>query len=224
MEKMRVLILYTIIFFILFNSDNRVFNDKVVIAFTFDDGPSEYTRKIAHLLYTYQYGATFFQIGNKVKEDIDIIDYLSARDLEIGSHGFNHFNYLYLDKDDILREINTHIILTENRVKYFRPPYGLYNKMVVSLINKPIILWNKDTLDWKIKDRYAISDYILNNYSAGDIFLMHDVYEETYEALKIVLPMLKDRGVVVTCVSGLFDYYNIPLENSKVYYNIKSTI
>lgn len=33
-----------------------------------------------------------------------------------------------------------------------RPPYGAVNQKVRSAIEKPIILWTVDTLDWKTDD------------------------------------------------------------------------
>ena len=42
--------------------------------------------------------------------------------------------------------------LSVNNATVFRPPYGAYDKTIVSELNVPIVMWTIDTLDWKHRD------------------------------------------------------------------------
>ena len=48
---------------------------------------------------------------------------------------------------------------------------------------------------------------------------MHDIYSATANAIEIVIPKLIEKGYKIVCVSELFYYKNIKLENGKVYGN-----
>ena len=41
------------------------------------------------------------------------------------------------------------------------------------------------------------------NVSDGSIILMHDIYESTYDAVKILLPLLQAEGYDIVTVSEL---------------------
>jgi hypothetical protein len=43
----------------------------------------------------------------------------------------------------------------------------------------------------------------MSQVKSGDIILMHDIYENTYEATKIILERLHDEGYDVVSVSEL---------------------
>ena len=105
-----------------------------------------------------------------------------------------------------------------------RPPYGSLNDDVKKNVPYPFILWNIDTEDWKTRDKDEIKQEILDNIQEASIILMHDtkaVHNADLEALKEILPELTEEYKFVT-VSELFEYYNITLEDGKVYRKIKS--
>lgn len=198
--------------------------DKV-IAFTFDDGPSEYTIEIVDALIENNAKATFFELGSKMKNNQKITKYANEKGMEIASHSYSHKNLNELNIRELLNEINsTNIIykeITGSDIKLMRPPYGNNNEYLVKLINKPIIMWNIDTEDWLNKDSETIYNHIINNISDGSIVLMHDIYYETVLAVKKVLPVLKDMGYKVTTVSELAYIKDKTLENGKIYRYIK---
>lgn len=199
--------------------------DKV-IAFTFDDGPSQYTTDLVDTLIQHNSKATFFELGNRMKYNQDIVREVYNKGMEIGSHTYAHKNLNKLDANSIDEEINsTNIIyneITGDNIKYVRPPYGNANSLVRSRIVVPIINWNVDTNDWLTRDSEATYNHILNNVSDGDIVLMHDIYPETIEAVKMVLPVLKEMGYKVTTISELANEKGRVLENGVIYRSIKS--
>ena len=46
---------------------------------------------------------------------------------------------------------------------------------------------------------------------------MHDTYSTTFEALKLILPYLKENNYEVVSVSKLYSIYNTELEKTKSY-------
>lgn len=198
--------------------------DKV-IAFTFDDGPSSYTKEVADTLIANDSKATFFELGNRMKYNQEAVRYLYDNKMEVASHTYAHKNLNKLSIEEIDEEINsTNIIyneITGDNIKHVRPPYGNANETVKSRINVPIITWNVDTEDWLSRDSEKIYNHILEHAKDGDIILMHDIYPETLEAVKKVLPVLRERGFKITTITELANEKGKTLEKGHVYRSIE---
>ena len=181
-------------------------NINKFIAFTYDDGPSEYTADLLNTLEKNNSSATFFVIGNNIKGRENIIKKIYKSKSEVGSHGYSHINFTNLDKEELNTEINSTNILfnsiTNDKISLLRPPYGDYDDNVKSL-NYNIILWNIDSKDWLLKDSEKIYNNVLKNACDGCIVLMHDIYPETLEATKKLIPELKSLGYSIVSVSKL---------------------
>ena len=219
--------IYKVYIYLPSNNECEVFNktyDKIV-AFTFDDGPSEYTMEIVNTLVLNNSKATFFELGNRMKYNQEIVKNVLNNGMEIGSHTYAHKNLNKLTIEEIDEEINsTNIIFNEitgENIKLLRPPYGNINELVKSRVNTPIITWNIDTNDWLYKDSEHVYNHIIENIESGDIILMHDVYSETVEAVKKVVPYLIEKGYKITTVSELAKYNNIELKEKEVYRSLK---
>ena len=200
--------------------DNDVISNKY-IALTFDDGPNYNTNKVLDILEENNVPATFFVLGNRIKENENILKRMVSSKMEIGNHTFNHLLLTKYKEDKVKSEINdTSNLIFEVTGKYptlFRPSYGSCNKMIRSIVDTPIIIWDIDTLDWKYHNSRRISSRVINKVKDGDIVLMHDIYSATANALEIIIPSLKSKGYTFVTVSDLFYYKNIPLEKGKVY-------
>ena len=102
------------------------------IAFTFDDGPSKYTEEILKTLEYNNSTATFFMLGNRMKYNKDIVLKVYNSNNEIESHTYSHKNLTKLKDKELKKEVNnTNIIyneITNDSIKYIRPPYGSLNK------------------------------------------------------------------------------------------------
>ncbi len=182
-------------------------SNKPIIALTFDDGPSKYTKQIVDLLKKYNCNATFFVLGNKVKIYKDTIKESISNGNEIGNHSYNHKWLSRLKIEDIKEQINKTQDILKEEVNYtpilLRPTYGSVNKKIRNNTNLEIVLWNVDTLDWKIKSSKKIADRSLSQIKDRSIILMHDTHERTYEALKIMIPKLIDEGYQFVTISEL---------------------
>lgn len=125
------------------------------------------------------------------------------------------------DVSENIAKLNTkYNELTGDNIKYLRPPYGAYNKNNLDTINMPLILWDLDTEDWRYRDVDHIVNYIIENVNDGSIILMHELYETSYEALKIALPKLYSMGYQVVSITELANIKNRTLEPGHAYRKI----
>lgn len=126
---------------------------------------------------------------------------------EIGNHTFNHKKLTTLS----LRNAKLQIDSTDAVIKaaighnatVFRPPYGAYNKSIVNQLNVPNVLWSIDTLDWKHHNPQKTLAAVQKNAKNGSIVLMHDIHQETADALDSILAMLQKQGYEFVTVSEL---------------------
>lgn len=206
--------------------ENSETNDKFTkyIAFTFDDGPSKYTKELLKTLELNDSSATFFMLGNRMKYYKEVVKEVNNSNSEVASHTYSHKNLNKLSKKEILNEINSPVILfkeiTGENIKYLRPPYGNYNDTVKST-KYPIILWNIDPKDWLQKDSNKVYNNVLGHACDGCIVLMHDIYPTTIEAVKMLIPKLNDMGYKVVNITKLLEKKNHILKNSEIIRKIK---
>lgn len=196
------------------------------VALTFDDGPSSFTEEIIDLLQKYNYNATFFVLGNKLNLNYkDILKKSIKNGNEIGVHGYSHRSFTKMRQATMEEEITKTKKYIKNLTGYestlVRPPYGNITKTIKNYNLGPYILWNNDTLDWKLRDANKISSRLINSIEDKSIILMHDTYLTTFKALEIILPYLKENNYVVTTVSKIYELNGITLESNKSYRYIK---
>ncbi|MDY3990094.1 MAG: polysaccharide deacetylase family protein [Massilioclostridium sp.] len=195
---------------------------KPMIALSFDDGPHPVnTPRILDTLKQNGARATFFVLGNRVDSYADVLKREYEEGHEIGSHTFSHASLNKLGTEDLNYQVNE----TDSRIQnligvapaLLRPPYGAVNDTVKAMVNKPLALWNLDTLDWKSRDKDAVANTILRDVSDGDIILMHDLYGSTADAVEIAVPELVKRGYQIVTVSELLNARSITPTAGKVY-------
>lgn len=206
-------------------SEESVFDEsKKYIAFTYDDGPSDYTLEVLNTLDANNSSATFFMLGNKMKKNSEIVKTVNSSISEVGSHTYSHKNLVNLSEKEINNEINsTSIIFNEitgDNIKYVRPPYGNYNNKVKS-VGYPLILWNIDPKDWLVRDSDKIYNNIIKNACDGCIVLMHDCYKETVEASKMVIPKLKEMGYEIVSISKLIEIKKYNIDQNKAITSVR---
>lgn len=204
--------------------DNLDNSDKKFIAFTFDDGPGKYTSELIDTLELNNSSATFFMLGNRMKYNTDIVKKVYNSNSEIGTHTYSHKRLTSLSNDEIYNEINSSEIIfndiTGDHLKYLRPPYGSYNDHIKDL-GYNIILWNIDPKDWLTRDSKKIYNSVLNNACDGCIVLMHDIYPETIEAVKMLIPTLNEMNYEVVSISNLIYNKNHILSKDEVISHVK---
>lgn len=178
------------------------------IALTFDDGPHpKVTPQILKILEEYDAKATFFVVGNKVKNNPKVLQAVADAGHEIGNHTYSHAKLTALSA----RKIKLQIDSTDAAIKaaigqnatVFRPPYGAYNKIVTSQLKVPNVLWTIDTLDWKHHNPKKILALVEKNAKNGSIVLLHDIHQTTADALEPILAWLQKQGYEFVTVSEI---------------------
>lgn len=97
---------------------------------------------------------------------------------------------------------------------YWRPPYGSVNQAVLDAAASAgytkTLLWDIDTIDWKpIADGGPSAEQIATRVIGGAVngsnVLFHLGGYETLDALRLIVPALRDRGFTVTSLSDLLN-------------------
>ncbi len=100
----------------------------------------------------------------------------------------------------------------QNPQPYWRPPYGSVNDAVLNAVAAAgytkTFMWDIDTIDWKpIADggptAQQIASKVVGNAVNGSNVLFHLGGFETLDALRLIVPGLRDRGFTLTSLSDL---------------------
>lgn len=212
---------------VLYNYDYDLYSNKLIdrnkpmVALTFDDGPNANTSRVLDILEKYNVKATFFVLGTNIKGYEDTILRMEELGMEIGNHMYSHKLMTRLTEEEITSEIKKVDDLVFDIINRYptliRPSYGTSNKRMLKIIDRPVIIWDIDTLDWKYHNSTRISNKILDKVSDGDIVLMHDIYSATANSLEITIPKLLDKGYQLVTVSELFYLKEKELKAGKIY-------
>ena len=195
--------------------------NKKLVALTFDDGPSEYTKRILRTLKQYDSVATFFVVGNRVELFEDVLKEELEIGCEIGNHTYEHKVLTELNAEQIWLQIfRTNEAVKKVTGEYptlMRPPCGFDNGSTNCIIAMPLILWSVDTKDWQTQNCYCSVQTVLENVKDGDIILMHDMYEASAEAVETIVPSLIAEGYQLVTVSELAEYRGRMLQEGEEY-------
>ena len=194
--------------------------DEKIIALTFDDGPDEvFTPQVLDILKKNDVKATFFLVGENLKQNKEIVKRQFEEGHEIGNHTYTHINVAKSGYDKVYEEITK----TQEEIKeitgvapkLFRPPYRAMSRNMCDIIknkNMNIILWsNLDPRDWSNPGVYSIVNTIESKVGNGNIILLHDYNNlrnsksQTIQALESVIPYLKEQGYKFVTISELIE-------------------
>ncbi len=203
--------------------------NKKLLAFTFDDAPKRTLENVLAVFASYNQSsptckatATLFcngvHINNASKQ---LLSAACALGFELGNHSYSHPDLTKLSPFDLQWETDaTDALLYQIDGKnrhLFRAPFGRINEHVRSYAHTPIIDWTIDTLDWTGVTQEEIYETVWTQKFSGGIVLMHDGYPSTVEALKRLLPDLRDAGYQVVSVSAMAKSHECPLRRGSVY-------
>jgi peptidoglycan/xylan/chitin deacetylase (PgdA/CDA1 family) len=178
---------------------------KGEVVLTFDDGPHpKYTQKILAALKAQCTKATFFNVGEMVKQYPDVAREVQAEGHTIGTHTWSHPNLgrmsLARAKRQIERTIATeNAILPKGVAPFFRFPYLSDPKRVRKYLagrNIAVFGTDVDSEDYRTHKPSRITDNVLKGLikTGGGIILFHDIHPQTVKALPNVLAELKRHG------------------------------
>lgn len=212
---------------------------RKVVAFTFDDGPYEKTSpQIVDSLYSVDGAGTFFIVGSRLEpKTMKIVKDSIEKGNQYGSHTQSHPYLVLLSAEEVYSEINQPAIDVRDgyhsggeydfdgigyQMSKYRAPYGEHNSYVDSAAPFMSIEWDCDSKDWASRDSKTIKETVYDFESKnpggldGCIVLFHDIYQETADAVKELVPELTEKGYQFITVDELLDYLKI--DKSRAYY------
>lgn len=198
---------------------------KPMVALTYDDGPyDKVTSKLLDLLEEHDSAATFFVVGNRVGTSYDngCVERAVRLGCDIGNHSYTHkYELPDLSVKDMKDELGkcedaVRTAVPDYQMKFMRPTGGFIDGKVKENAPYAIITWSLDTMDWSYRDSAQIYNEVIGSIEDGDIILMHDLYEESYEATARLIPELIDKFQFVS-VSELIEYKGDEIEKGRVY-------
>ncbi len=206
--------------------DLTKYQDKKLIAFTFDDGPSETnTNYLLDNLDKYDAKVTFFVLGSRVNSNKETIKRAYLEGNAIGSHTYNHRNLNLLSDVALMNEVKK----TNEAIKevigtsptLLRPPYGNLTAHGKELANMSIVLWNIDPLDWKYKDKNRVAQEIIEHAHDGAIILVHDIYKSSVEGALLAMEELQKQGYAFVTINEMAQLRGIELDTTTSYFSMK---
>lgn len=197
----------------------KVEKEMKTVAITFDDGPNpEYTPKLLDGLEKRGVKATFFLLGEEVKQYPDVVRRMHDDGHLIGVHSYKHVNFKEVGTACTLQQIEKTqkaiYDVTGEYAGYIRPPYGCWQKELDAQVNLIEVLWNVDPRDWATTDADTVVQRVLKDtkpggyYSASRCFgviCTGGIYGHRY---------LAETGIFVCHGRGAFvrvAYLNVPV-------------
>lgn len=195
---------------------NQKTSEKIV-ALTFDDGPTEYTKEILDILDQLNIKATFFLIGNEMKKYPNETKSIISKGHQVGNHTYTHKRMVLKSLGFIKEEIDlSNQIIKDmgyNDEIVFRPPY--FKKLFLL----PYYLKSKNmkTILADVEPETALgfnssaekyAKYTIDNTKNGSIILLHIMYKSRIEARKSITDIvlsLKKQGYTFVTVNELLD-------------------
>jgi peptidoglycan/xylan/chitin deacetylase (PgdA/CDA1 family) len=178
------------------------------VALTFDDGPGPYTPRILEILEEFEARATFYVVGQQVSSWPHMLTLIAEGGHDIGNHTMSHPKLSELSVSERITQISGLDEVVAQRVGItpttIRPPFGdIPNSPLPDPLGRPVVMWSVDSLDWRKRTSDAIVKEVLTDIGAGDIILMHELYQRSVDALPDILTELKNRGLTVVSVADL---------------------
>ncbi|MNG15747.1 Bifunctional xylanase/deacetylase precursor [compost metagenome] len=119
--------------------------------------------------------------------------------MSVGNHSWDHSKLTRVNKQSSEANITkANGELNKDGAKsvtLFRPPYGLINEALASVVKDQqmkVLMWNRDPEDWDANTRDEIIDYFEKVNPSGGIYVLHEK-KHTVEALPAIIQYLKKK-------------------------------
>ena len=180
------------------------------LALTYDDGPNDPdTPRLLDILAKHNVKATFFLIGNYVRQRPDIVRRIVAEGHEVGNHTFLHPVLSLCDGTNVRGELEQCEKALKDAgvpdVKWFRPPFGARRPATMRIaraMGYTPVMWSVWCFDWKATTADRVEAHAVKGITGGDVILLHDGGHKRFgtdrshsvEATDRILRRYKDRG------------------------------
>lgn len=168
---------------------------------------TEYIEGILQVLESRNVKTTFFVGGSWVTKNPETLKLIVEKGHEIGTHGYFHRNAEELNYKQNVDEIEMSCRIIEQYIGYrptlFAPPSGSISNDMFSVckdMNMSVIMWSKDTIDWRDKDDNLVLKRATSDIQNGELILMHPT-AHTLRALPKILDYYSENGFDIVTVS-----------------------
>ena len=162
-------------------------SDPTQMALTYDDGPNDpHTLRLLDVLARHEARATFFLIGQYVRQRPEIARAIQAAGHEIGNHTYSHPNLIFVSAGKLRQELEDCRKALEDtlgqKTTLFRTPFGGKRPNVLRTaraMGLQPIMWSVTAYDWSAKSPEAIIEKVTSQVDSrrkpqGEIILLHD--------------------------------------------------
>ncbi|WP_328845608.1 polysaccharide deacetylase family protein [Streptomyces sp. NBC_00258] len=174
---------------------------------TIDDGPDPvWTPQVLDVLREYGVKATFCMVGTQAQAHPDLVKKVVAAGHRLCDHSVSHDTTMdknsqayqskqILDAERMITEASGGV-----RPMYYRAPGGAftpYSRTLAASRGMRPLGWNVDTKDFERPGTDAIVATVERELPNGPTLLFHDAggdRTQTVEALRLILPRLKEQG------------------------------
>jgi peptidoglycan/xylan/chitin deacetylase (PgdA/CDA1 family) len=152
------------------------------LALTYDDGPNDpHTYRLLEVLARHNVHATFFLIGQFVRQRPEIAREIVKAGHVVGNHTFTHpllTLKLAAEVHKELSDCNAALADALGRTpSIFRPPFGGRRPAVLRVARElglEPIMWNVTGYDWDAPPAAVIEKKVASRINGGNVILLHD--------------------------------------------------
>ena len=180
--------------------------NKASVMFNVYEG-ADNVLQILDILREHSAKATFFIGGIWAEKNTDTLLKIVMEGHELGCHGYLHKDHSEMtveqNKEEIAVCCNLIRSVTGVTVRLFAPPSGAFGQSTEEAcraLGMKLIMWTKDTIDWRDNDVDLLVKRATTNISNGDLILMHPK-SQSVSALPRILDAYEKRGIELTTVS-----------------------
>lgn len=183
---------------------------------------TENVLKIAQIFKDYNFNTTFFIGGSWASHNGNALIQLATSGFEIGNHGYMHRDHKKLTYQQNLDEIRMTEALINANLKdlclegsesemsacssvsnLFAPPSGSIGENMFKAcdtLDYKVIMWTRDTIDWRDHNVNIIYERAIRDIKAGDLILMHPT-DCSVQALPRILDYIMEQNLTANTVS-----------------------
>ncbi len=205
-------------------TDNATYYKTV--ALTYDDGPNGWiTNNMLDVLLRTGEKATFFVVGEKIRQQAWILQREHDEGHAIATHNYQHL-YANSTAREVLQTMPAkvhaaHMEVLGIPVRYCRAPGGQWEQMAAAELGWPLIQWTVEASDWSGEngpDPAMTSGNIFAGTDDGGIILMHDSRSNSIEASELFIKRLQEAGYIFLTVDELFAKDGVVLQPDTAYW------
>lgn len=180
------------------------------IALTFDDGPSEETKKILDILKKHNSKATFFIWGQRIPGNEGVIKRIIKEGNDVGNHSYKHQRLKFKPREEIKKDLekcDEELKKLDIKTNLFRPPafsIGINLWLICNKLKKKIILCDVVSDDWRRPGADKVVIKVLRKTRNGSVIDFHDYLEgigsneDIVPIMEKLIPKLKEKYNLVT--------------------------